>query len=154
MGRQAGVCLGSMDLFDLVSNGYPWCGDESSGIMLVDHVPAGYTRDAGSVLGRSPKVRNGNPLQYSCLENPLDRGDWRATVRRAAKSWTRLSTHAHIFDLTHNDSSGGKESACNAGDPGSFPGSGRSAGGSIGYPLYYSGLENSTDCIVHRVGHD
>ena len=47
------------------------------------------------------------------------------------------------------DSSVGKESACNAGDPGSIPGSGRSAGEGIGYPLQYSGLENSTDCIVH-----
>ena len=36
-------------------------------------------------LERSPGVGNGNPLQYSCLENPIDRGTWRATVRRAAK---------------------------------------------------------------------
>ena len=47
------------------------------------------------------------------------------------------------------DSSVGKESACNAGDPGSISGLGRSAGEGIGYPLQYSGLENSTDCIVH-----
>ena len=47
------------------------------------------------------------------------------------------------------DSSVGKESACNAGDPGSNPGLGRSAGERIGYPLQYSGLENSMDCIVH-----
>ena len=45
----------------------------------------------------------------------------------------------------------GKESACNAGDLGSVPGSGRSAGEGKGYPLQYSGLENSTDCIVHGV---
>ena len=43
------------------------------------------------------------------------------------------------------DSSVGKESACNAGDPGWIPGSGRSPGEGIGYPLQYSGLENSTD---------
>ena len=43
-----------------------------------------------------------------------------------------------------------KESACNAGDPGSIPGSGRSAGEGIGYPLQYSGLENSMG-IVHGV---
>ena len=49
------------------------------------------------------------------------------------------------------DSSVGKESACNAGDPGSIPGSGRSAGKGKGYPLQYSGLENSMDCIVHGV---
>ena len=44
---------------------------------------------------------------------------------------------------------GGKESACNAGDPGSVPGSGRSSGERIGYPRQYSGLENSMDCIIH-----
>ena len=49
------------------------------------------------------------------------------------------------------DSSVGKESACNAGDLGSIPGSGRSAGEGIGYPLQHSGLENSMDCIVHGV---
>ena len=47
------------------------------------------------------------------------------------------------------DSSVGKESTCNARDLGSIPGLGRSAGEVIGYPLQYSGLENSTDCIVH-----
>ena len=50
------------------------------------------------------------------------------------------------------DSSVGKESACNTGDPGLIPGSGRSAGEGNGYPLQYSGLENSMDCIV-RGGH-
>ena len=41
--------------------------------------------------GRSPGEGNGNPLQYSCLENPMDRGAWRATVRGVAKSRTQLS---------------------------------------------------------------
>ena len=41
--------------------------------------------------GKIPGEGNGNPLQYSCLENPMDRGAWRATVHRAAKSQTRLS---------------------------------------------------------------
>ena len=36
--------------------------------------------------GRSPEGRNGNPLQYSCLENPMDRGVWQATIHGAAKS--------------------------------------------------------------------
>ena len=49
------------------------------------------------------------------------------------------------------DSSVGKESACNAGDSGSLPGSGRSPGEGKGYPLQYSSLENSMDCIVHGV---
>ena len=45
--------------------------------------------------------------------------------------------------------SAGKESACNAGDLGSIPGLGRSPGEGNSYPLQYSGLENSMDCIVH-----
>ena len=45
--------------------------------------------------------------------------------------------------------SAGKEPACNAGDPGSIPGLGRSTGEGNGYPLQYSGLENSMDCILH-----
>ena len=48
-------------------------------------------------------------------------------------------------------SSVGKEPACNAEGPGSIPGLGRSAREGIGYPLQYSGLENSMDCIVHGV---
>ena len=47
--------------------------------------------------------------------------------------------------------SAGKESACNAGDLGLIPGLGRSSGEGKGYPLRYSGLENSINCIVHGV---
>ena len=49
--------------------------------------------DLGSIsgLGRSPGEGNGNPLQYSCLGNPMDRGVWRATVHGVTKSWRRLS---------------------------------------------------------------
>ena len=49
--------------------------------------------DLGSIsgLGRPPGEGNGNPLQYSCLENSLDRGTWWATVHGVAKSWTWLS---------------------------------------------------------------
>ena len=48
--------------------------------------------DAGSIpgLGRSPGEANGCPLQHSCLENPMDRGAWRATVHGVAKRQTRL----------------------------------------------------------------
>ena len=49
------------------------------------------------------------------------------------------------------DSSEGKESTCNAGDPGLIPGLGRSPGEGKGYPFQYSGLENSMNCIVHGV---
>ena len=41
--------------------------------------------------GKLPGEENSNPLQYSCLENSMDRGAWRATVHGVAKSWTRLS---------------------------------------------------------------
>ena len=49
--------------------------------------------DPGSIpgSGRSPADGNGNPLQYSCLENPTDRGAWRATAHGVAKTWTPLS---------------------------------------------------------------
>ena len=52
-------------------------------------------------LGRSPGEGNGNPLQYSCLENPMDRGAWQATVHGVTKSQTRLSdfTHTYIYLL-------------------------------------------------------
>ena len=51
--------------------------------------------DAGSIpgLGRSRGAGNGNPLQYSCLENSMDGGAWQATVHGIAKSWTQLSEH-------------------------------------------------------------
>ena len=44
---------------------------------------------------------NGNPFQYSCLENSMDRGDWQATVLGATKSQTRLSAHTHTHTHTH-----------------------------------------------------
>ena len=47
--------------------------------------------DFGVRSGRSPGERNGNPLQYSCLENPMDRGACWATVHELANSQTRLS---------------------------------------------------------------
>ena len=56
-------------------------------------VSASNAGDPGSIpgLGRSPGEGNGNPLQYSCLENPMDGGAWWATVHGVAKSRTRLS---------------------------------------------------------------
>ena len=50
---------------------------------------------------RSPGVGNGNPLQYSCLENSMDREAWWATVCGVAKSQTRLSTYTHTHILFH-----------------------------------------------------
>ena len=51
---------------------------------------AGDARDTGLILGlgRSPGEGHGNPLQYACLENPMDRGAWWATVHMVAKRWT------------------------------------------------------------------
>ena len=53
---------------------------------------AGDIKDMGSIPGleRSPEEGNGNPFQYSCLENPMDTGAWWATVHGVAKSQTRL----------------------------------------------------------------
>ena len=53
-------------------------------------VNAGDIKDAGLIsgLGRSPGGGNGNPLQYSCLENPMDRGAWWAAVHKVAESET------------------------------------------------------------------
>ena len=69
-------------------------------VLVVKNPPAnaGELRDADSIpgSGRSPRGGHGNPLQYSCLENAMDRGAWQATVHRVAKSWTllkRLSMH-------------------------------------------------------------
>jgi len=70
--------------------------------LVVKNPPAnaGDVRDKGSIpgSGRSSGGGHGDPLQYSCLENPMDRGAWLARVHRVAKSWTRLkrlSMHAH-----------------------------------------------------------
>ena len=63
--------------------------------------------DLGSIpgSGRSPGERNGNPLRYSCLENPMDGGAWWATVHGVTKSWTQLSdftqsTHRNVGETT------------------------------------------------------
>ena len=63
-----------------------------TGGSVVKNLPAD-AEDAGGMgsipgWGRSPGGGNGNPLQYSCLENPMDRGTWQATVHGVTKSWT------------------------------------------------------------------
>ena len=59
--------------------------------------PAARAEDVGSVpgSGTSPGGGNGNTLQYSCLENPMDRGAWEAIVHGTTKSWTQLSDGVH-----------------------------------------------------------
>ena len=51
------------------------------------------------VLGRSPGGGHGNPLQYFCLENLMDRGAWQAVIHGIAKSWTRLSYYTTTNEL-------------------------------------------------------
>jgi len=50
-------------------------------------------------LGRSPGEGNGNPLQFSCLENLMDGGAWWATIHGVSKSWTRLSDFTFTFSV-------------------------------------------------------
>ena len=78
-------------------------GTGASQVVLPKNPPAnaGDIRDvcSTSVSGRSPGGGNGNPLQYSYLENPMDRGAWKATVYGVAKSWSWLSD----WTCTRND---------------------------------------------------
>ena len=66
---------------------------------MVNNLPAsvGDTGEVGSIpgSGSSPGEGNGNPLQYSCLENLMDSGAWQATIHGVTKSRMRLSTHTH-----------------------------------------------------------
>ena len=75
-------------------------------VLVVKYPPvnAGDERDAGSIprFGRSPG--GGKPLQYSCLENPMDREAWQATVHRVPKSQTQLSDNAQ-HTLSNTDQS-------------------------------------------------
>ena len=75
---------------------------------VVKNPPAktGDARDVGSIpgSGRSPGGGNGNSLQYSCLENSMDKGAWQATVHEVAKSWSDMAVNmcvcAHIHTHT------------------------------------------------------
>ena len=76
-------------------------------VLVVKNSPAsaGDIKDVGSIpgLGRSPGGGLGNLLQYSCLENPKDRGAWKAAVHGVARSQTRLKqlrTHAQILYMS------------------------------------------------------
>ena len=149
---------------------------------VIQNLPAnsGDMRDPGSIPGpgRSPGWGHSNPLQYSCLENPMDRGAWQAIVHGVAKSWTRLSdwtelnwyicnwiTLLYTWNITllinytpiwASQVASGKASAGGIGVMGSISGLERSTGEGTGNPLQYSCLENPMDrgawqAIVHRV---
>ena len=92
---------------------YPWWNKVisteiwTSQVVLVVKNSSANTRDVGSIpgLGRSPGGGHGNPLQYSSLENPKERGTWWPTVHRVAKSWVPLqhlsSTEIHQLYKMH-----------------------------------------------------
>ena len=117
--------------------------------------------DLGSIRGsgRSPWVGNGNPLQYSCLENSVDRGAWQSTVHGVTKSWTQVN---YSYFLSLKNSLVKRASFCIYiwmqfySSPAFYVGEGN------GNPLQYSCLENPMDrgawqVTVHgvaRVGHD
>ena len=130
--------------------------------------PFANANDAGSISGsgRSPGGGNGTPLQYSSLDNPMDRGAWQARAHKVAKSRTRLkrlSTHAetHVYlglfsclhltsqnychdqGLSFPHSSVGKESACSARGPGLIPGLGRSPGEGKSTPVFLPGKSHA-----------
>ena len=71
-------------------------------------INAGEVRDTGFIpgSGRSPGGGKGNPLQYPCLGNPMDRGAWRATVYRVAKSQIRLKQRSMPSRLMNNKTKG------------------------------------------------
>ena len=77
--------------------------------LVVKNLPAniGDVKDAGLILGsgRSSEGGHGNPLLYSCLENPMDRGAWQAMVHRVLKSWTQLkrigTNVTNVYNLAH-----------------------------------------------------
>ena len=76
------------------------------GTSVVKNLPAN-AEDAGDIglipgLGRSPGEGNGNPLQYSCLENSLDRGAWQAVAHGLTKGQTRLSMYAYMHTALGN----------------------------------------------------
>ena len=59
--------------------------------------------------GRCPEGGHGNPLQYSCLENPTDRGAWRAATHGVTKSWTRLNNELHMLKSNPQGNDGLRE---------------------------------------------
>ena len=83
-----------------------YTGFPSGSVMKNPPANARDTRNAGLIPGwwRSPGERNGNPLQYSCLGNPMDRGAWQVIVHRVTKNWIWLHDWEHtehIHRYTH-----------------------------------------------------
>ena len=76
---------------DLCKNNLQTGASEMSLVVKILLANAGDITDVSSIpgWGRSPGGHQGNPLQYSCLENPMDRGAWGSTAHKVAKSWTQ-----------------------------------------------------------------
>ena len=89
------------DTLEQICSYYIHYGGLNGGSVVKNPPAMQETHDVGSIpgLGRSSGKWNGNPLQYSCLENPMDWGSWWATVHGVAKSQTWLSTHGYIFTM-------------------------------------------------------
>ena len=83
----------------------PYWGFPGSSVVKNLPANAGDEGDTGSILEseRSSGGENGNPLQFSCLENPMDRGAWWATVHGVTKSQTWLSDWAHMLQILHTE---------------------------------------------------
>ena len=64
---------------------------------MVKNLPPVQETWVPSLVGKSLGEEHGNPLQYCCLENPMDRGAWWAAVHGVAKSWTQSSMHIHTY---------------------------------------------------------
>ena len=115
-----------------------------------------------------------DPMDCSLsVQTVVSLSPWNFPVKNTGVGWHFLlqdifptqGSNLHLFSLLHQQAesiglalpgsfpggSGGEESTCNVGDLGSIPGLGRSPGEGKGYPLQYSGLENSMDCIIHEV---
>ena len=117
---------------------------------LMEHSGTGPSGGTGQITityfktGLTGTVLSTSYVLFNSLNSPMR---W----YHAFSSIQQMETEAQRGYVKCQESSAGKESTCNAGDLGLTPGLGRSPGEVKGYPFQYSGLENSTDCIV---GHD
>ena len=114
-------CISHTECWPLVSSGClkPFCNEVKRGMGFPcgsDGKATAYNAgDLGSIpgSGSSPGDANGSPLQYSCLENPMDRGAWRATVHRVARSQTGLrglgTRHAQKENYPYKQKGGTEE---------------------------------------------
>ena len=108
-----------------------------------------------STCHRWEKFHHGLDLGGECFQTCLSKKTPHFLLRHSLHTVKCTNLRVQLDEfliITHTYcGSAGKESACDAGDPGSIPGLGRPPGEGKGYPLQYSGLRNSLDCLVHGV---